>query len=44
MKDVLDQPKRAIALQSLKAVTEGTPKQPESARKFMRRMRDDARY
>jgi prevent-host-death family protein len=40
----VDRPKKAIALAALKAVTEGSPKQPESARKFIRRMRDDARY
>jgi prevent-host-death family protein len=40
----IDRPKKAIALETLKAVTEGTPKQPEGARKFIRRMRDDARY
>ncbi len=39
-----DQPKKAIAIESLKAVTSGAPKQVEGARKFMRRMRDDTRY
>ena len=40
----VDRPKKAIALETLQALTEGTPKQPEGARKFIRRMRDDARY
>ena len=40
----VDRPKKAIALEALKAVTKGAPKQPEGARKFIRRMRDDARY
>lgn len=40
----VDRPKKAIALATLKAVTEATPKQSEGAGKFIRRMRDDARY
>lgn len=40
----VDRPKKAIALATLKAVTEGTSKQSEGAGKFIRRMRDDARY
>ena len=40
----IDRPKKSIALETLRAVTEGIPKQTEGARKFIRRMRDDARY
>jgi prevent-host-death family protein len=40
----VDGAKKTIDLDMLKAVTEGTPKQPEGARKLIRRMRDTARY
>lgn len=39
-----DRPKKAIELSDLKALTKDAPKQRESAGKFIRRMRDDARY
>ena len=42
--EAADRPKTAIAIESLKAVTASAPKQTEGARKFVRRMRDDARY
>jgi prevent-host-death family protein len=40
----VDRPRKAIALATLQAVTEKAPKQPEGARKFIRRMRDESRY
>jgi prevent-host-death family protein len=40
----VDGAKKTINLDMLKAVTEGTPKQREGARKLIRRMRDTARY
>ncbi len=40
----IDRPKKAIALATLKAVTQGAPRQTEGAGKFIRRMRDDTRY
>lgn len=40
----VDRPKKAVSLAALQAVTESAPKQKESARKFVRRLRDDARY
>ncbi|SEG61504.1 type II toxin-antitoxin system Phd/YefM family antitoxin [Bosea lathyri] len=36
--------KRRIDIAELRAVTEGSTPQTESAGEFMRRMRDDARY
>jgi prevent-host-death family protein len=36
--------KKKVALDILEAATKDAPKQRESARKFIRRMRDDARY
>ena len=39
-----EQPKKAIALADLQAFTKKSPGQPESAAKFIRRMRDDARH
>ncbi len=39
-----DRPRKAIAIERLRAVTEGAPKQREGARKFVRGMRDDSRY
>lgn len=39
-----DRPKKAIELSELQALTKKSPKQRESAGKFIRRMRDDARY
>jgi len=38
------QARKAIDLEALRAVTAGMPEQPESARTWMRRQRDDARY
>ncbi len=40
----VDVPKKAVSLAALKAVTQDQPRQKETARKFVRRMRDDARY
>jgi prevent-host-death family protein len=37
-------PRKKIDIKMLQAVTEGMPKQSESAGEFMRRIRDDARY
>jgi prevent-host-death family protein len=39
-----ERPKKAIILSDLQALTKKSPKQRESAAKFIRRMRDDARY
>jgi len=38
------QARKAIDLAALRAMTAGMPMQPESARTWMRRQRDDARY
>lgn len=38
------QARKPIDLAALRAVTAGMPMQPESARTWMRRQRDDARY
>jgi prevent-host-death family protein len=40
----IDRPRKPIKLEDLQAVTRGMPKQSESARTFVRRMRDGARY
>jgi prevent-host-death family protein len=40
----LDKPKKRIDLAMLRALTDGKPRQPESAGRFMRRMRDRERY
>lgn len=39
-----ERPKKAIDLGELQALTKKSPRQRESAGKFIRRMRDDARY
>jgi prevent-host-death family protein len=39
-----DRPRKAVMLAALKAVTDAAPRQADGARKFMRRIRDDARY
>jgi prevent-host-death family protein len=40
----LDKPKKRIDLAMLRALTDRMPRQPESAGRFMRRMRDRERY
>jgi prevent-host-death family protein len=37
-------PRRPVDLKALRALTKAMPRQDEPARKFMRRMRDEARY
>jgi prevent-host-death family protein len=37
-------PRKRISLEALRALTRGMPREKESARKFVRRMRDDERY
>jgi prevent-host-death family protein len=37
-------PRKPIDIKMLKSVTDASPKQPETAGDFIRRMRDDARY
>lgn len=39
-----ERPKKPFELDDLKTVTKGSRRQRESAGKFIRRMRDDARY
>lgn len=39
-----DRPKRPIDVNELKSLTKQTKRQEEGAAKFIRRMRDDARY
>jgi prevent-host-death family protein len=40
----VDVPRKRIDLSALRAVTDGMPVQPETARDLVRRMRDDDRY
>lgn len=40
----VDVPRRRIEPAALQAVTDAMPMQPESARDFIRRVRDDGRY
>ncbi len=40
----LDRPRKRIDTSALRAMTDATPKQRESAGEFMRRMRDAERY
>ena len=37
-------PRKRVDVAALRALTEGTPRQPESAGTFIRRMRDEDRY
>ena len=37
-------PRKPVDVELLRSVTDGMPKQPETAGEFMRRMRDDSRY
>ena len=41
---VVDTPRKRIDLASLRAMTDAMPIQPETARDFVRRMRDEDRY
>jgi antitoxin (DNA-binding transcriptional repressor) of toxin-antitoxin stability system len=40
----IQKPRKPIDIEALRALTDSMPKQKEPARKFIRRMRDDARY
>jgi prevent-host-death family protein len=40
----VDIPRKGIDVAALKAVTDAMPVQPETAREFIRRMRDEDRY
>ena len=40
----VDSPRKRIDVAALKAMTDAMPVQPETARDFVRRMRDDDRY
>jgi hypothetical protein len=37
-------PRKQVNLKALRALTKAMPRQDEPARKFVRRMRDEARY
>jgi prevent-host-death family protein len=37
-------PRKPVDLNSLRALTKAMPRQEETARKFVRKMRDDSRY
>lgn len=39
-----DKPRKPVDLAALQRVTAGMPRQPEDAGRFMRAVRDDARY
>jgi prevent-host-death family protein len=40
----VDKPRKRIDLAALRALTDAMPRQPESAGRFVRRMRDQDRY
>ena len=40
----IEKPRKPIDFEALRALVSKSPKQPESAGEFMRKLRDDARY